>query len=571
MVAVTKRPPPRRKRTAAEWTAYILAAAAAAALLFFAWFHLVERPRFDLVVRNTIVHDGTGARPFEGWIGVDGDTIKVVARTSFLVRPVGRTTIDAHGLDLSPGFIDTHTHADQSILGSSGKIRANNFVGQGVTTIVTGNCGRSPVDIQRFRDTIAYRRSNVNIATLVGANSIRREVMKDSTAPATAEETRRMCALVDKAMLAGAVGISTGPAYLPGRFASMEETIAELAVAARYGGIFTTHLRDEGSAIIEAVREATHQSKAADIPLLISHFKISGRTNCARYEVLDKLLAASGIRGLPVFTDQYPYTASSSNLDLYLPDWFEALHGKARKEILETPAGRARLTGYFRERLRGEGFGDFSFASVASYEGNGAWAGKNIAQIAAAMGRPATLESQVDVIVEMLRHGGAQMVYHNICDDLTLRIARRPTSMFGSDSAIRYTSDDYVPHPRGWGCFPRVFAHLVRGKQAIPLEEALRKMTSLPASVFGLDRRGIIRPGYYADLVVFDREAIADRATYADPFRPPRGIAWVVVNGEVVVSPPQSPLKKLRGGADVQQALPGRFLAREHQLIGALR
>ncbi len=570
MVTLSGRRPLWRTLFAAWWPALALASFAAICALWLVLRHS-QRPSFDVAITNAIVHDGTGAPAFRGWIGINGDTIAAVGKSSWLIKPVAKTIIDAAGADVAPGFIDTHSHADQNILGSSGAIRANNFVGQGVTTIVTGNCGRSPVDIARFAGSIRARRTNVNIATLIGLNSVRREVMKESTSPATLPEIQRLSALVDAGMRAGAVGISTGPAYVPGRFASNEETVAQLAAAANYGGIFTTHLRDEGNAILESVQEALRQSAAAHIPLVVSHLKIAGRANCGKYGALQRLLATSAGRP-PVFTDQYPYAASSSSLDLYLPDWFVGSHGRERRDILETPAGNERLASYLKSRITSEGFKDFAFALVVSYEANPSWAGKSVVEIDHSLGHPSTLDSQIGVIIEMLRHGGAQMIYQNLCEDLTLQIAQRPTSMFGSDSAIRYSGGDYVPHPRGWGTFPRVFAYFVRREHVVSLDEAIRRMTSLPATVFRLDRRGILRSGYYADVVIFDSGAIADRATYFNPFRPPMGIWFVLVNGKIVVTESESVLKRLRGVPDITTALPGRFLARaERSHINANR
>lgn len=554
-----------RRSSRSRWTAFLLSFAALALAGTYLSIRFAKRPAHDLLIRDAMVHDGSGAPPYTASVGVDGDVITAIypARAPDLfLRPNGRTTIDAEGLDLAPGFIDTHTHADQNIVASSGVVRANNFIGQGVTTIITGNCGRSPVHIGRFAGSIAARGTNVNVATLVGLNSVRAEVMNSSTAHATPAEIARMCRLVDAAMRDGAAGVSTGAAYVPGRFASEEETVAQVAVAGRYGGIYATHLRDEGNGIIDSIREALRHSAKAHVALLISHFKIVGPANCAKYPFVERMLALGRKEGIPVYSDQYPYAASSSSLDLYLPDWFVGTRGAARRAILDTPAGQARLGSYFRQRISTEGFKDLGFAYVASYEDDTALAGLNVAQVAQKMGKPATVDGQIETVFDLLRHGGAQMVYHNICNGLTSRIAAQPTSMFGSDSAIRYSGGDYLPHPRGWGAFPRVIAHLVRREHALSLEEAIRKMTSLPATVFGLERRGLIRRGYYADLVIFDAAAISDRATYRSPFLPPRGIVHVVVNGRITVTESQSQAKRLRGVPDILPVLAGRFLPR---------
>jgi N-acyl-D-amino-acid deacylase len=554
-----------RRRSRHGWIALALTGVATLFAGACIAIRFVHHPEHDLLIRDVLIHDGTGGEPFVGSVAVDGDTITAIypaATMDLLTRPIGRTTIVAKGLAVAPGFIDTHTHADLSIVGSSGPIRANNFVGQGVTTIITGNCGRSPVDIGGFSQSILTRGTNVNIATLIGLGSIRADVMRSSTAPAKNNEIARMCKLVDAGMRAGAVGVSTGAAYVPGRFASDEETIAQLSVAGRQGGVYATHLRDEGTSIVNSVTEALRFSERARIPLLISHFKIVGVANCNKYRVVEHLIDTARRQGHTVLTDQYPYAASSSSLDLYLPDWFIGTRGAARRAFLDTVQGQARLSSWFRERLSGEGFHDLGFAYVASYEKEPGLAGLSLAQITTKNGEPDTMDGQIRTMFDLLRHGGAQMVYHNICTEPIAQIAAQPTSMFGSDSAIRYSGGDYLPHPRGWGTFPRVLAHLVRRQNALPLEEAIRKMTSLPAAVFGLERRGIIRPGYYADLVIFDPAMVADRATYRKPLLPPRGIIHVVVNGKLVVAESQSAAKRIRGVPDVLPVFAGRFLKR---------
>jgi N-acyl-D-amino-acid deacylase len=532
-------------------------------LVAFALFRFVRRPEHDLLVLNGLVHDGSGSAPYVASVGIDGDIITAIyprgARHA-LIWPGGRQTIDARGSDVAPGFIDTHTHADLNILGSSGAVRANNFIGQGITTIVTGNCGRSPLSVGRFARTIAFRGINVNVATLIGLNSVRTEVMKSSTVAANSRQIGRMCQLVSLAMQEGAVGVSTGAAYVPGRFASEEETVAQLKVAGRYGGMFATHLRDEGTAIEQSVDEALRQSTEARLPLLISHFKIVGPANCGKYSKLAARLEGARAMGARIYTDQYPYEASSSSLDLYLPDWFVGTRGAARHAILTTPAGQSRLMSSLRGRIGREGFEDWSFAYVASHEHDSSLAGSSLAEIAHRTGTPVTVDSQTGVMIELLRHGGAQMVYHNICRDPILQIAAQPTSMFGSDSAIRYAGGDYLPHPRGWGTFPRVLAYLVRRRGVVALDEAIRRMTSLPATVFRLERRGLIRRGYYADLVIFDASTIADRATYKRPLLAPRGIEYVIVNGKVAAAPSLSPSRRFRGVPDILPVLAGRFL-----------
>lgn len=519
----------------------------------------------DIVIRNAHVYDGTGAPPFRGTVAVRGDRIVGVWRHSLPFLPYGRTTIDAHGGALAPGFIDTHTHVDLSIGDGRSPIHAENFVWQGVTTVIVGNCGRSPHEPGRLAQSVGRRRSDVNIATLIGLNSVRARVMKTSTAPASAKEIALMKELVRRAMVEGALGVSTGYAYVPGRFASEAEVTAQLAVAAAAGGVHASHVRDEGANILNAVDEVTRASMAARIPLLISHLKITGSNNCRLYgSLVERFRKYQDAHGVLYF-DQYPYAASSSGLDLYLPDNFLRLSERDRFRTLNNSPAQFKET--VREQLRQESVPDLSFASIASYIPNAAWRGLSLRQIDERFAGHAvsTFDTQADILIEMLKHGGAQMIYHNLCPDVVESIHRDLVAMVGSDSTIRYNDGESAPHPRGWGTFPRVFSMLVRAGVLTP-EEAIRRMTDLPARFFGLERRGRIAPGYFADLVLFDLRTIADSATYEQPFLRPVGIRAVIVNGTIEVAEAAPGWRRKVTESVPTGLLGGRFLARAPNL-----
>lgn len=490
----------------------------------------------DLVIRNAEIYDGSGTRPFAGTIAINGDHIVGVWRHKPLLFPWGRTTIDAAGAAVSPGFIDTHTHADLSIGDSSSPIGAPNFTRQGVTTLIVGNCGRSPYETRRLGQILAKRKSDVNIATLIGLNSVRERVMGASTAPASTQEIVQMQNLVREGMANGALGVSTGYAYVPGRFASEAEIVAQLSVARQAGGVHTSHIRDEGKEILAALDEVTRASAAARIPLLISHLKITGAGNCGCYQSMLQRFRTYARRSGPLYFDQYPYDASSSSLDLYLPDSFLRLSERDRYRVLsKTPA---LVKDAIRALLGADRVHDLSFASVASYAPHLEWRGLTIRQIDERFATHpfSTLETQSDVVIEMLKHGGAQMIYHNLCPEVVAGVHRDLVSMVGSDSAIRYNDGESAPHPRGWGTFPRVFRTLVREQKILTPEEAVRRMTDLPARFFGLENRGRIAPGYFADIVIFDLANITDHAGYDHPFLPPTGIRVVIVNGVVEIA-----------------------------------
>jgi N-acyl-D-aspartate/D-glutamate deacylase len=526
-------------------------------------------PLYDLAIINATVHDGTGAKPFTGGVGIVGKHIAVVWRTHLRTPPQATILLDAAGADLTPGFIDTHSNAEMSILATHGPIRADNLVSQGITTVVGGNCGRSPVDIASFASDFQKRGANINIAVLVGYNAVRRKVMGQSSAKAMPDQTQAICALIESAMRDGALGMSTGYAYAPGRFASREELLAALQVVAKYGGIHATHLRDEGTAEVSAMQEAMDVSKSAGVPLLLSHLKVTGLKNCGLFDQMLSLmeLAGEGSRPIQVFCDFYPYDASSTGMDIYLPDWFLALSHSERSIVLRTQDQRARLRHDLMDRVLAEGFTDLSFAAPSEYSPRHDWQGKTLAEIDRSMHGTTSLESQADLYLTMVAHGGAQMVFHNMCKDVVDRIPSDLAAMVGTDSAIRSDSEEGRPHPRGWGTFPRYLAVYVRERKALSLDEAVRRITWMPAQVFKIARRGKIAAGYYADLVVFDSSQIRDNATYDNPFQRPKGINYVVVNGRLVVEAAVTTRSDSRSlDSRLTPAMPGKYVRRNDTL-----
>lgn len=518
---------------------------------------------YDIAIINAEIHDGTkDGTGFVGGIGIKGDKIVRIWKGRSWIKPRAGFIINAKGTDLSPGFIDAHSHADLSISnGGSGKIRADNFVGQGITTMIVGNCGRSHPDIPTFVSNLSSRKSNVNIATLIGLNAVRKRVMSESSVPASASEIARMSEIVKAGMKAGALGVSTGLAYPPGIFASRPEIIAQLKIAHDFGGIHTSHIRNEGREVVKAVDEVIDYSKSVGIPLLISHYKITGLKNCGQFESIKKTIAQARAKGMEIYFSYYPYDASSTNLNIFLPDWYLALDRKSKAKFLKTPVGRAKLETGIKEILQREGFNDFKFAAVAYYSPHRSWQGKALDEIDRLQRKSDTtsLDTQMDIFLEMENRGGAQMVYHNICPDVMERIPEEEENMVGTDSAIRYNNSGSLPHPRGWGAFPRFIRHFVQDKKLLSLDVAVYRMSGLPAKVFKLEKRGQIREGYYADLVVFDSKTIKDESTYADPFTPPSGIEYVIVNGGLVVN--NSELNgDQKGKAKILDVYPGMFV-----------
>ncbi|HEX8169907.1 MAG TPA: amidohydrolase family protein [Thermoanaerobaculia bacterium] len=515
----------------------VLAAVLAVALVAAAVAY-VRAPRYDVVVADATIVDGTGAAPFAGGIGIDGERIAAVWRGSRRLVRARRRRIDGHGLVLAPGFIDTHTHADRSIGERRWPVRGDNFVSQGVTTIVTGNCGIAPQDIGAFRELVTRRGSNVNIGVLTGWNSLREEAVGDAPA-LTDADLRLMQTLAERDLRAGALGISTGLEYGYGRTATARELVPLLRVAARYGGVHATHLRNEASEVVDAAAEVITMSDEARVPLLISHLKVEGPNNCGLVTRLEET-----VRGR-ARVDQYPYAASSTRLEIYFPAWFAAAPEAEQRKMLRER--RAELKAAIAARLHRDGFADFGFARVARFRPRRDWSGLTLREIA---GR--SLDAQLEVALRMVEDGDVQMVYQNICAGDVERIARALHPMIGSDSTIRYEDNSILPHPRGWGTFAEFLGHFVRELHVDTLPAAIHRMTDEPARFFGLRARGRIAPGWFADVVLFDPRTIAARATYSDPYARPDGIACVLVNGRVVVN-----------GGEVTGAVPGRFVGRE--------
>jgi N-acyl-D-amino-acid deacylase len=498
-------------------------------------------PPYDLVITNARVVDGSGNPWFRADVAVRQGRI---ARVGRVAPSEARRVIDARGQILAPGFIDVHAHVENIY----NLPDAENFVRMGVTTLVTGNCGGSAVDVGRFLGRIEEAPLAVNLATLVGHNSVRREVFGEQNRPPTPEELEKMKALVEQAMRDGAVGLSTGLIYVPGVYSQTGEVLELARVASRHGGIYATHMRNEGLRVSDAIRESIEIGEKAGMPVEISHFKISARKLWGGSDETLGLVREARRRGLPVTVDQYAYTASSTSLDSRLPEWvLEGGREEGRKRLAD-PAQRARAAREMRESVKRGGFKDLSYAVVASYQPKPEYNGKSVAEITKLARGKRDLRSQIAQVLEMYEAGGAAMVYHSMGEEDVRRILREPFTMVASDSGVRRFGEG-VPHPRGYGNNARVLGTYVRELKLITLEDAVRKMTSLPAQTFGLRDRGLVREGMAADLVVFDEAAVSDPATFEKPHQYAAGFSHVVVNGQAVIE-----------GGRATGARPGRAL-----------
>lgn len=481
---------------------------------------------YDVVVTNGRIIDGAGNPWFRADIGIRNGRIIKVGK----INPAeATTTIDAKNHIVAPGFIDVHTHVESLF----NLPAAENFVRMGVTTLITGNCGTSTTDVAEFLGRAKTRPIAVNVATLVGHGSVRQKVMKLDDRIPTADELKAMEAIVDQAMKDGAVGLSTGLIYLPGTFAKTDEIVSLARVAARHGGLYATHMRSEGEAVHDAIRESIQIGELAGLPVDISHFKISIKKFWGESPSILQQVRDARARGLLVTVDQYAYTASSTSLEARIPAWVRTGGSDEAKKRLADKAARDRVVKEMKETLKRTGFKDFSVSVVASYKPDPSFNGKSIAEITRQVRGKDGVKDQIEQILAMYEAGGAAMIYHVMDEGDVQRIMREPFTMVGSDSGVR-RQDEGVPHPRGYGNNARILGHYVRELKIITLEDAIRKMTSLPAQTFGLRDRGLLREGFAADLVIFDDNTIADRATFVNPHQFPNGIEYVMVNGELV-------------------------------------
>jgi dihydroorotase/N-acyl-D-amino-acid deacylase len=485
---------------------------------------------YDLLIKGGRVVCGTGAPWVRADVAVRGDTIVAVGPR---IDAPARRTIDAAGRTVAPGFVDIHTHARRGIFEVP---TAENYVRQGVTTLVEGQDGSSPLPLDAFLSKVAALRPAVNFASLVGHGSIREAVMGSGSRAPSPAELARMQELVREAMRDGAFGLSTGLFYVPGTFARTDEVIALARVAGEMGGIHVSHVRDEAAGVVASVEETIAIGEGGRLPTQVTHHKLIGKASWGRSAETLRLLEEARGRGVDATVDQYPYTASSTSLAAaLLPAW--ALEGGAEglARRLASQATRARIREVAVDRIRNErGGGDAGNIRIAFCAFDPSLEGKSLAGVLAERGREPTVENAADLVLEIAARGGASGVFHAIAEEDVERILASPLTMVASDGEIPVFGRG-APHPRSYGTFARVLGVYVREKKLLTLEEAVRKMTSFPAARLGLFDRGLVRPGMKADLVVFDPATIRDRATFEKPHRYAQGVSLVVVNGEIVL------------------------------------
>jgi N-acyl-D-amino-acid deacylase len=485
--------------------------------------------RANILIQNGRLYDGTGNTWTLGDVAVRAGRIVAVGRLP--ANYPADTVLDARGLAVAPGFIDVHTHIEDDEVRQP---TADNFLLDGVTTVVTGNCGSSRPDLRRYFRQLDSLHLSVNVASLVGQGTVRKAVMGRARRPPTEAELRRMEALTDSAMRAGAVGLSSGLIYVPGTYTRTPELVRLARVAARYHGLYATHMRNESDSVRQAIQEALLIGREAGLPVQISHLKLGGQRNWGHAAELLQLIETARQQGQPVTIDQYPYTASSTSLSTLLPDDVQADGRDSLRTRLARPATRRTVEQFLVQRLRAKGLRHFSYAVVASFPPDTSYNGRSLEEINQLRHRPHHARAEAATILDLVLQYDAGMVFHGMSESDVQTIMRYPQNMVASDASIRVWREG-VPHPRGYGSNARVLGHYVRELRVITLEEAIRRMTSLPAQTFGFASRGLLRPGFAADIVVFDPATVADKSTFTQPHQYSVGMRYVLVNGRLTV------------------------------------
>jgi dihydroorotase/N-acyl-D-amino-acid deacylase len=486
---------------------------------------VLQAQQYDLIISNGKIFDGAGNPWFAGDVAVRGDTIATIGNLRDATAVV---RIDAHGLAIAPGFIDIHSHGGRGMFAVP---TAENYLREGVTTIIEGPDGSSTVPLAPFFEKLGKTPISINFASFVGHGSIRAAVMGLVNRQATPEELEKMKALAAQAMREGAVGLSTGLFYVPGNYANTEEVIAIARVVGAMGGFHESHMRDETDKIIDGVKETIRIGEEGHLPTQITHHKVIGKANWGASVETLKLVEEARARGVDVTIDQYPYTASSTGIAALFPQWSLEGGNKAVVERLHAPDARAKIKAEIVHSIRdGRGGGDPKNIVIVSCGFDSSLAGKSLSDLTPDV----TIDKAAETAMNLQEKGGCSAVYHAIDEGDVERIMRSPYTMIASDGDIPVFGKE-APHPRSYGTFARVLGVYVREKQILTLQDAIRRMSGMPAQRLKFGDRGLLRPGMKADIVVFDPAKVADKATFERPHQYSVGFEDVVVNGKLVL------------------------------------
>jgi len=513
-----------------------------------------DTARYDVLIVGGMVLDGTGRSAQRLDVAIRGD--RVVAMAPALTRSRATLVVNAAARIVSPGFIDLHAHLEPLLQ----LPLAESALRQGVTLALGGPDGGSPLPLAPYLDSVRTKTVGINVAYLVGHNDIRRRVMGMSDKAPTADQLQRMRLLVAQAMHDGAFGLSTGLLYLPGTYSKVDEVVALAQAASDSGGIYTSHLRKEGIGLLDGVGEALEIGRRAKIPVVLTHHKVVGQVMWGKSAVTLAMVDSARKAGTDVMIDQYPYTATHTGIGVLVPSWAMAGGDSAFARRLANPALKDSITrGIVDNILNDRGGGDLSRVQFSRVPWDKTLEGKTLKDWAARRQLAPTPENGALLVLEAMKNGGGNAIYHVLDEQDVRRIMVHPQTMIASDGRLSQPGDGH-PHPRAYGTFPRVLGAYVRKQQLMPLETAVHKMTGMPAARLGLADRGVLRVGAYADVVVFDARTVKDQSTFAAPHQYPVGIETVIVNGVVAV----------KGGVPTGARV-GRVLTHASSAITALR
>ncbi|WP_237132252.1 N-acyl-D-amino-acid deacylase family protein [Pseudohongiella sp. O18] len=491
--------------------------------------------RYDLVLQGGTLYSGADEPPFIGDIAINGDRIAAVGN---LGEYQATQAIDVTGLAVMPGFIDIHSHAlsDQPDQGIFGWPDAENLIRQGVTTVIEGNDGSSPVPLEPSFEAIAALPPAINFGSFIGHGSIRALVVGEDDRPPTEEELELMREQVALGMEQGAFGLSSGLIYAPGRFADTDEVVELARVAGQYNGMYISHMREEGLALLDSVAETILIGEEAGLPTQLTHHKVVGAPMWGASADSLRLVDEAIERGVDVSIDQYPYTASSTNLMILFPGW--ALDG-GREALLARMADPSQ-----RQRLRNDiiynievdrGGDDPANVVLAGCPHDESLNGMNLSQVLLQQGQEVSKANAAELLMDLVAAGNCSAVFHAMVEEDVHNIMRHPRTMIASDGGVEGPSSRAV-HPRNYGTFARLIGHYARDLEVIPVHTAIHKVTQMPAQRLNMTDRGILEPGAVADIAVLDIARVRELTTFADPHQYSEGAAHVLVAGELVLN-----------------------------------
>ena len=503
---------------------------------------------YDMIIQNGMVVDGTGAPAYPATIAIKKDKIVKISKENIDAAQAIKL-IDANGLIVSPGFIDMHTNVTVDIQNYPS---AENFIRQGITTLMASlHSGDQAFPLDGYADTLKMA---PNVGYFAGHSWIRKQVMGRKNKAPSKTEMDSMKYYVDATMKQGALGLSTGLEYVPGNYADEAEIVELAKISAQYNGVYFTHMRNEGSGLLKSIRESINIGKKANISVQINHLKATGQTQWGWAKEALKLIDSARQAGIDVSHDIYPYTAFSTISSILIPQWaMEGGQEGLRKRLADKTTSlriKQEMAELFKKDVGGE---DLTKIQFRNFKQNPAFTGKTLADYAEHLGLPLTLETGIDIILDLELQGGFIGIFHAMSKQDIEHFLLHPNTMIDSDGDLLNFGEGH-PHPRCYGAFPKVLGHFVRDKKIISLENAIHKITYLPAEKIGLKDRGRIQEGAFADLVIFDFDTIKDNSTYTDPHHFPSGIKYVLVNGIMILEQ-----EELTG------ELPGKWMKKEYK------